>query len=323
MRKLFFITVIICLSAASSLSASEKERAAVLGFESQNCPKVIATAVTDMLAAKIYEQRLYTLIEREQINMIFKELELQQTGCTDAACAVKIGQMLSANKIIQGSVYKMDVYVVVVKIVNVADNKVAGTYKAESNTSEEIESAVDEIVDKIKFDFNTDIFFSASISAGYRYPMGDLSKAVDGGYGVTLAFDVNNLIFKGGILSFCTGFSFFQGKEGSVESIMSIPGLLYYGYTINVSRNFKLIPYIGVGYVFHMMSYDKDNYDQFGDYEYTRKTYLDPSVSAKIDIAYVITPFLHFVISPYYTYLFEKDKTGQILFADVGIRMLF
>lgn len=323
MKKVTFAAVMICLSIAASLNASEKEKVAVLGLEPRDCPKTLAGAITDMLTAKIFEQHLYTLIEREQINMIFKELELQQTGCTDAACAVKIGQMLSANKIIQGNVYKMDVYTIVVKIVNVSDNKIAGTYKSEFDSSEEIESAVDEIVDKIRFDFNTDIYFSASISAGYRLPMGDFSKVTDGGYGVTLNLDMNNFIFKGGVLSLSTGFSFFSGKDESVESIISIPALLYYGYTINISRSFKLAPYLGGGYIINMMSYDKDNYDQFGEYEYTQKTYFDPAASAKIDIIYVVTPFLHFIISPSYAYFFEKDKAGQILFTDAGIRILF
>ena len=323
MKRLLFFAIIIVAVTTNSLSASDKEKVAVLAFEPLNCSKMIAGVASDMIGAKIFEQRIFTLIERDQIEMVFKELELQQTGCTDAACAVKIGKLLSANKIVQGKIYKIDTYFIVVKIVNVGDNKIVGNYKAEAADEDDIENAVSEIIEKLKTDFSTDIFFSASISAGYRSPMGDFSKISKGGYGVTLNLDLNNFIFQGGVLNLSNGFSFYTGKEESIESIMSISELLHYGYTLNVSRSFKLTPYIGGGYLINIMSYDEDNADQFGEYEYTKKTYYDPAASAKIDINYVVTPFLHFIISPQYVYFFEKDKAGQILFADIGIKFMF
>ena len=46
----------------------------------------------------------YTVVERSQMNKIFDQFQIQDTGCTDVSCAVEFGKMLSAEKIIIGSV---------------------------------------------------------------------------------------------------------------------------------------------------------------------------------------------------------------------------
>ncbi|MFC1694361.1 hypothetical protein ACFL1R_12750 [Candidatus Latescibacterota bacterium] len=46
----------------------------------------------------------YTVIERSQMDKIFDQFDIQNTGCTDIACAVEFGKMLSTERIIIGSV---------------------------------------------------------------------------------------------------------------------------------------------------------------------------------------------------------------------------
>ncbi len=46
----------------------------------------------------------YTVVERSQMDKIFEQFEIQDTGCTDISCAVEFGKMLSVERIIIGSV---------------------------------------------------------------------------------------------------------------------------------------------------------------------------------------------------------------------------
>ena len=78
MQKKIFFTIVICLFIISALplSARDKDRVAVLDFDSRNCPQAISKVITDMVGAKVFETHIFTIVERGQINQVFKELEL-------------------------------------------------------------------------------------------------------------------------------------------------------------------------------------------------------------------------------------------------------
>ena len=78
---------------------------------------------------------MYTAVERSQMDKIFEQFEIQDTGCTDISCAVEFGKMLSVERIIIGSVglvgetYTININIVDVetaKILNVADYRLRG-----------------------------------------------------------------------------------------------------------------------------------------------------------------------------------------------------
>ena len=46
----------------------------------------------------------YTVVERSQMDKIFDQFDIQNTGCTDVSCAVEFGKILSAERIVIGSV---------------------------------------------------------------------------------------------------------------------------------------------------------------------------------------------------------------------------
>ena len=78
---------------------------------------------------------MYTVVERSQMDKIFEQFEIQDTGCTDLSCAVEFGKMLSVERIIIGSVglvgetYTINISIVDVetaKILNVADYRLRG-----------------------------------------------------------------------------------------------------------------------------------------------------------------------------------------------------
>jgi hypothetical protein len=76
-------------------------------------------------------------VERNQMHSILNEQGFQQTGCTDQECAVKIGKLLSAQKILMGSVSKVGMQMVInVRIVDVEKGTVdlAAMEKAENDS---------------------------------------------------------------------------------------------------------------------------------------------------------------------------------------------
>ena len=50
---------------------------------------------------------LFTVGERGEMDSILKEQGFQASGCTDIECAVKIGKLLSANKMLVGEIGKL------------------------------------------------------------------------------------------------------------------------------------------------------------------------------------------------------------------------
>src|SRR5208337_4437438 len=84
---------------------TEKMRLAVMDLTAKGkMSKVTAAAISDLLRSDIVDTGRFVVVERSQMESIFKEQGLQMTGCTDSSCAVEIGKLVSANKIILGEV---------------------------------------------------------------------------------------------------------------------------------------------------------------------------------------------------------------------------
>ena len=115
MSALFLILALSC-----PLFAAEKMQVAVLDLQPKGVSKVIAGGVTDMIRADLVDVGVFTVVERGQMNEILKEQGFQMTGCTDSACAVQVGKLLSAKKILVGETTKIGrTIVITVRIVDV------------------------------------------------------------------------------------------------------------------------------------------------------------------------------------------------------------
>jgi len=318
-----FFSIISTIPLFSKDITMERERVAILEFTAFNCQDSMGNAITDIIGAKIFNTHIFTLVERTQITQVFKELELQQTGCTDSECAIEVGKLLSANKIIVGMIHKIDKYIIVIKIINIANGKIEGSYKAEAAKESNLDDAVTLIVEKIIFDFRSEEYFSYSLSPCYIMTAGDFSDLADWGYGINTNFSINNLFFHHSVLTLSLGFYSFEGADESIDFITMIPSALYFGYSYSMFMNISISPYIGFGYLLNMMNFDKNGVDQFGNYKYSRKLYHDPLISARCDIDYRLSPFFHIFISPVYTVFIEKERTGQLFGSNFGIKIFY
>ena len=129
------ILILLFIINKPALFAQEKMIVAVLDLQPKGASRIVAGAVTDIIRAEMVKTGLYIIVERVRMNEILKEHEFQMTGCTDQTCAVQIGKMLSARKILLGEINKIgQTFVISVRIVDVEKNisEFAATEKASS-----------------------------------------------------------------------------------------------------------------------------------------------------------------------------------------------
>jgi TolB-like protein len=78
-------------------------RIAVIPFNSINVAKTDTQVISDLFETALVNTGVYTVIEQKQINEILQAQEYSLFGCTDEQCAVQIGQLLSAEHIVLGT----------------------------------------------------------------------------------------------------------------------------------------------------------------------------------------------------------------------------
>ena len=98
---------------------SKQMRIAIYDFNARGISKTIAERVSNWIrTAMICDE--FAVLERTQMEKIFVEHRFVMTGCTDSDCAVKIGKMLSANKVLVGTVEKFgEKYIITGRLVDV------------------------------------------------------------------------------------------------------------------------------------------------------------------------------------------------------------
>lgn len=107
MKNMLSTILIYFLFLAANAYSEENMRVAVMELRPAGVSADTTKAISSMLRTQIIDSGKFTVVEREQMDLILKEQGLQLTGCTDAACAVEIGKLISARKILIGEVSKL------------------------------------------------------------------------------------------------------------------------------------------------------------------------------------------------------------------------
>ncbi len=116
----------------SSAQNSRNYTLAVLDLEPNGVSQVEARGLSDKLRSHISQlikdrsvvKDRYELVECPQMDRIFGQFELQNTGCVSDSCAVEFGKMLQADRIVIGTVSLIgQTYSVIARIVDVESGK--------------------------------------------------------------------------------------------------------------------------------------------------------------------------------------------------------
>lgn len=135
-----FIGVLLFILSSTMFAEQDKMRIAIMDLGASAVSPETAKMVSDLLRTELFNTGLFTVIERAEMEKILKEQGFQQSGCTENECAVQFGKMLSARKVLVGTVGKLgDSYIINARIVDVEK----GVMEFAENTKVQSESDLD------------------------------------------------------------------------------------------------------------------------------------------------------------------------------------
>jgi len=126
---LFFIIMTSALFGANVMTL------AVLDLRSEEVPSIVVNAVSDIVRTEFVNIANFRVVERDQMDSVFEEQNFQLSGLTDESSAVKIGEILSAQKVVIGEINMIEKsYVISLRIVDVetAESQYSSRSRAES-----------------------------------------------------------------------------------------------------------------------------------------------------------------------------------------------
>lgn len=111
MRIILVVITFLFFNFAHSSSAEvvnkEKPRVAIMDLSPVGISSSTALAISDILRTEIFNTGEFVVLERAQINKILEEQKLQFLGLGETEFAIQIGQLLSAHKVLVGTVSKV------------------------------------------------------------------------------------------------------------------------------------------------------------------------------------------------------------------------
>lgn len=144
------LTLIGGLVAGTTAAQDEVYPAAILPFQERGAGvKEYGQKVSDILFAKLSERPELVLVEREALQKILEEQELNLSGAVTPGQATQVGQLTGAKILISGSVIEADsALYLVAKIIGTETSRVLGE-SVEGKTSDELGPLVTQLAKKV------------------------------------------------------------------------------------------------------------------------------------------------------------------------------
>jgi hypothetical protein len=144
------VLLFILLTAMNTAFSQENLRIAVLDLTADGVDVRTARTVSEMLRTELVNMGKFTVVERNQMESILKEQGVQQTGCTDQECAVQVGKLMSARKILVGTVGTLGPALILnVRIVDVERGVVEFAAKEKADSESGLDKSVERITRKL------------------------------------------------------------------------------------------------------------------------------------------------------------------------------
>ena len=130
--------------------AEQIPRIAILQFNPIGVSESDSQVLTNLFEAAIVNTGVFEVIEQNKADQILEAQAYSLSSCTDESCAVEIGELLSAENIIIGSVSKLGgVFIVTAKIIDVTSGKNIRADSVEGEKIEEMTKQVGILADKL------------------------------------------------------------------------------------------------------------------------------------------------------------------------------
>ena len=147
----FLVLLVLTVLILGNVSAQEddKPRVSVLTFRAEGVSDKDANTITKLFEVALINTGAYTVVEKEEREGIVEIQRESQGGCTDDACAVEIGRLLSARSIFLGSVSTLGTQIIVtIKLVDVEKGQSMGAQTESAGSLDEIPSRMQIIANK-------------------------------------------------------------------------------------------------------------------------------------------------------------------------------
>lgn len=335
-NKYVLMTMVIIITQGGSLFSQSKSppqrlRIAVLNFQSNNCPPEFGRALSEMVAGKLFDNELFTLLERNNVELLVKESGVADKKDLDNRDALRVGKMLAADKIAVGSVSKFGDFNIEVRIIDVKVGTVDLRVPAKVEDDEDFDDTARFIADKIDFHYHgispVSELFDIAVTGAYLQPLGDLAWGTTRGFGSHLHIYGNKLLYnvagRNARMLFLAGYYRLYSDFSSIRYLRMAPLGAFVGYRYSLSGNVDFYPYAGCGYILTQTSYDAIEDRTYGKPMYSDRYYYNPFVSLRSEFHLRLGYRVFLIITPFYTVFFEAERLGQIAAADLGLKMLF
>ena len=122
------LPVLLMVVASGATHGEEMPTITVLDFKVNNVSQGDMQSIVSFLSASLFGTRLYTVIDSSQRDAILKELEFSSADCTDEACQLEIGKLLSAELIVIGDIGKVGSrYMLTAKVLETETSRTVST----------------------------------------------------------------------------------------------------------------------------------------------------------------------------------------------------
>ena len=123
--------------------------------EARSLSSSLRVQITRTIISEEFKRKsgiIYTVVERSQMDKIFDQFEIQNTGCTDLSCAVEFGKMLSVERIIIGSIGLVGrTYTINTRIVDVESSRTlqVADYKFKGEVDNLLNEGIPDVVNQL------------------------------------------------------------------------------------------------------------------------------------------------------------------------------
>ena len=149
MRKTLTLLLLSVIAIFNVHSAGEP-RAAVIPFNAIGISEQDAQVLSGLFETALVKTQSFSVIEQNQVKEIVEAQSYSLSGCTDEACAIEFGELLSAEQIILGDVSMIGgKYIINAKIIDVGKGRNIKADTVEAKNIAEMTSAAELLAFKL------------------------------------------------------------------------------------------------------------------------------------------------------------------------------
>ncbi|MCP4129680.1 MAG: hypothetical protein GY754_01570 [bacterium] len=277
MKNLIRVCILFFFVIGANNAFAEKMRIAVIDFQPKDVSKNVAMKVSELIRNEMVDVGKFVIIERAQMSAILGEHELAQSGCTDVSCAVEVGKLISARKILVGSVMQLGRKIIISgRIVDVEKGVAEFSTNQEASSQDDLFRAVKQFTKKLalriegkrvprytnynqtrKYTQQTpaDSTFFFMMEMSYLQPIGGFASVSGAGMGLVFAFgtELSEEFVMGVDIGSYMFFSVNDGSSSYDELMYMFPATLRVDYILSFG-SFYFKPLAGVGGMYILYS---------------------------------------------------------------------